>query len=145
MKGISGFLESDFLVSHNKVCPRNGADTDESNLPEKLSCMMQHKPMMGTLLLQAVRGGGPPGGVERELNSTLCSMESENSTIAITTPVSPSSPYAASRYSADTTGYLSVLYFNARSIFPKHDEQRALIEIHTPELICIVETWLCDI
>ena len=37
-----------------------------------------------------------------------------------------------------------MLYFNARSIIPKLDELRALIEIHTPELICIVETWLCD-
>ena len=82
-------------------------------------------------------GGSPPGGGERELNSILYSMESENSTVAITTSVSPSSSYVASSYSTGTTesGYLSVLYFNARSIISKLDEVRSLTEMHTPELV----------
>ena len=73
-------------------------------------------------------------------------MEGESSTVSMTTSVSPNSSCAISRYSTASTesAYLSVLYFNARSIIPKLDELRALIEIHTPELICIVETWLCD-
>ena len=71
-------------------------------------------------------------------------MEGENCTVAITTSLSPKSSYAASSYSAGTTGYLSVLYFNARSIIPKLDELHALIGKHTPELICIIETWLHD-
>ena len=64
-------------------------------------------------------------------------MESENSTVAITTSVSPSSSYVASSYSTGTTesGYLSVLYFNARSIISKLDEVRSLTEMHTPELV----------
>ena len=37
-----------------------------------------------------------------------------------------------------------MLYFNARSIIPKLDELHALIGKHTPELICIIETWLHD-
>ena len=36
-------------------------------------------------------------------------------------------------------GELSILYFNARSLLPKIDELRALVQ---PYVICIVETWL---
>lgn len=39
-------------------------------------------------------------------------------------------------------GRLSVLYFNARSIFPKIEELRALCLTHHPDLVCIVESWL---
>ena len=38
--------------------------------------------------------------------------------------------------------FLSVLYFNARSLLPKIDELRALTLVYKPHLICIVETWL---
>lgn len=59
-------------------------------------------------------------------------MEGESSTVTMTTSVSPNSSCAISRYSTASTesAYLSVLYFNARSIIPKLDELRALIEIH---------------
>jgi len=37
----------------------------------------------------------------------------------------------------------SLLYYNARSLFPKMDCLHALMSIHKPDAICIVETWLC--
>lgn len=37
---------------------------------------------------------------------------------------------------------LSILYCNARSIISKFDELCALIEVHSPGIVCIVETWL---
>ena len=37
---------------------------------------------------------------------------------------------------------LSILYYNARSILPKHDELRLIVEVNNPDIICIVETWL---
>ena len=45
---------------------------------------------------------------------------------------------------ATESAYMPILYYNARSIIPKFDELCALVEIHSPKLICIVETWLCD-
>ena len=36
----------------------------------------------------------------------------------------------------------SILYFNARSLFPKLDELRVLCLTHQHHIICIVETWL---
>ena len=38
--------------------------------------------------------------------------------------------------------FLKILYFNAKSILPKLDELVSLIDAHTPDLICIVESWL---
>ena len=71
-------------------------------------------------------------------------MEGECTTIAITTFVSPNvcNPfYAASSCSAAILSLAIYLCFALMqgALF----ELRALIEIHTPELICIVETWLC--
>ena len=37
---------------------------------------------------------------------------------------------------------LSILYYNARSILPKHDELRLVVEVNNPDIICIVESWL---
>jgi len=37
---------------------------------------------------------------------------------------------------------LSVLYFNCRSVLPKHDELVALCLSNRPDVICLVETWL---
>ena len=37
---------------------------------------------------------------------------------------------------------LKILYYNARSILPKHDELRLVVEVHNPDIVCIVETWL---
>jgi len=36
----------------------------------------------------------------------------------------------------------NVLYYNARSLIPKMDELRAIVESQRPSVICIVETWL---
>jgi len=36
----------------------------------------------------------------------------------------------------------SVLYFNCRSVLPKHDELVALCLTKTPDIACLVETWL---
>ena len=38
---------------------------------------------------------------------------------------------------------LSIMYFNARSLFPKFDELSLLVESHNPDIISIVEPWLC--
>jgi len=40
------------------------------------------------------------------------------------------------------SSHLSILYCNARSIISKFDELCALIEVHSPRIVCIVETWL---
>ena len=37
---------------------------------------------------------------------------------------------------------LSILYFNARSIYPKIDELRSIVVYSSPCVICIVESWL---
>ena len=37
---------------------------------------------------------------------------------------------------------LSILYYNARSILPKHDELRLAVEVNNPDIVCIVESWL---
>ena len=39
---------------------------------------------------------------------------------------------------------LEIIYFNARSILPKHDELRLLCADSSPRVVCIVETWLDD-
>ena len=36
----------------------------------------------------------------------------------------------------------SILYFNSRSLLPKLDELRLLCNLHHPDCICVVETWL---
>ena len=36
------------------------------------------------------------------------------------------------------------MYFNARSVLPKIDFLRVLCAIHSPDCVCIVESWLSD-
>ena len=38
---------------------------------------------------------------------------------------------------------MSVIYFNTRSIIPKFDELCLLVEAQNPDIISIVESWLC--
>ena len=38
----------------------------------------------------------------------------------------------------------NVLYYNAKSLIPKMDELRAIVESQRPSVICIVETWLSN-
>ena len=37
---------------------------------------------------------------------------------------------------------LRVLYYNARSLLPKFDELLLSVNLHAPDIICIVESWL---
>ena len=36
------------------------------------------------------------------------------------------------------------MYFNCRSILPKLDKLAALCSANNPDIVCLVETWLCD-
>ena len=45
--------------------------------------------------------------------------------------------------SRDNNGTLSILYSNPRSLVPKLDELSAVIEAHNPDIVSIVESWLC--
>ena len=45
-------------------------------------------------------------------------------------------------YNACNGNNLSILYFNARSIVPRLDELKAIVESEQPLVVCIVETWL---
>ena len=38
--------------------------------------------------------------------------------------------------------FLTILYFNARSLLPKLDYLTLSISIYHPHVICVVETWL---
>ena len=38
----------------------------------------------------------------------------------------------------------SIMYFNSRSMLPKFDEPVALYSSYKPDIICLVETWLCE-
>lgn len=39
---------------------------------------------------------------------------------------------------------LTIVYYNARSLLPKMDELATIADAHSPDLICIVESWLSD-
>ena len=34
------------------------------------------------------------------------------------------------------------MYFNVRSLLPKIDNLRILCSVHSPDIICVVESWL---
>ena len=38
---------------------------------------------------------------------------------------------------------LSILYYNARSVLPKLDELKAVYCTCAPDIVCIVESWVC--
>ena len=42
------------------------------------------------------------------------------------------------------SGNLSIFYYNARSILPKLDNLAATCQVFTPDIVCIVESWLCS-
>ena len=42
------------------------------------------------------------------------------------------------------TSTLTILYYNARSLLPKHSELQLIAEAYSPSVICITETWLGD-
>ena len=37
---------------------------------------------------------------------------------------------------------LNILYFNVRSLIPKIDNLRILCSLYSPDVICVVESWL---
>ena len=39
---------------------------------------------------------------------------------------------------------LDILYYNARSLLPKLDDIRVLSAAESPDIICVVETWLSN-
>ena len=39
---------------------------------------------------------------------------------------------------------INLLYFNVRSLLPKIDNLRAICTLYSPDIVCIVETWLDD-
>ena len=39
---------------------------------------------------------------------------------------------------------MRILYFNARSLYPKEDELRALCDMEKPDIVSITETWLYE-
>ncbi len=43
-----------------------------------------------------------------------------------------------------TSKCFSVIYFNCRSLLPKIDELRANCATYCPDVVCLVETWLCS-
>ena len=43
----------------------------------------------------------------------------------------------------DNRSNLSLIYFNARSLVPKFDELCLIVTAHNPDIIAIVESWLC--
>ena len=69
-------------------------------------------------------------------------MEGVNSrTISAVNHIEPITPSV--HVSTSNEGNLSVLYFNARSLVPKFDELCLIVEAHNPDIISIVESWLC--
>ena len=36
----------------------------------------------------------------------------------------------------------NIIYYNARSLLPKMDELAAIVDAQSPEMTCVVETWL---
>jgi len=76
------------------------------------------------------------GGVSPEdINPTQVVLEGSDSGAHITSVGKSASHSQSSPF--------SLLYYNARSLFPKMDCLHALVSIHKPDAICIVETWLC--
>jgi len=70
-----------------------------------------------------------------DINPTQVSLEGSDSRAHITSVGKSASHSQSSPF--------SLLYYNARSLFPKMDCLHALVSIHKPDAICIVETWLC--
>lgn len=52
-------------------------------------------------------------------------------------------PINSSQCTVISSNNISIMYYNARSLIPKHDELCVIVEAHNPDMICIVETWLC--
>ncbi len=37
----------------------------------------------------------------------------------------------------------NIIYYNCRSLLPKFDELLAVCQSFSPDVVCLVETWLC--
>ena len=42
------------------------------------------------------------------------------------------------------SSYLCIVHYNARSLYPKFDELRAICDMEKPNVVCITKTWFCD-
>ena len=51
-------------------------------------------------------------------------------------------PHITSQSRLPSNNSMSILYFNARSVVPKHDELCTVVKVNNPDIVCIVETWL---
>lgn len=47
-------------------------------------------------------------------------------------------------YATHHNDLLSVLYYNARSLFPKFDELLLTVNTRKPDIVCVTESWLND-
>jgi len=45
---------------------------------------------------------------------------------------------------APKSSKFTVVYYNPRSLIPKMDELRIIVESQRPSVICVVETWLSE-
>ena len=69
---------------------------------------------------------------------------SNNSASADMTPLFFKGLTALQGHSADIcSSQLNILYFNARSLLPKLDELRLICTFKNPDIVCVVESWLC--
>jgi len=49
-------------------------------------------------------------------------------------------PRALPKYFINTN--VTILYYNARSLYPKLDQLKVKCLVHNPHVVCITETWL---
>ena len=68
------------------------------------------------------------------MNDSVC-VEGANS--------HPPPSLAAVGTRTDNRNNLSLIYFNARTLVPKFDELCLIVSAHNPDIIAIVESWLC--
>ena len=68
--------------------------------------------------------------------SSSTSSNSQNIGYHSLPSISPDSSSSSSSHN------LNVFYFNARSLLPKLDDLKLLCSAHSPDIICIVESWV---
>ena len=77
-------------------------------------------------------------------STSLSNSQSSNLTSTTSTSTyapAPSIPLPTSTSFASSKS-LKIFFFNSRSLLPYLDELSALCTLHTPDVVCVVETWL---
>ena len=82
----------------------------------------------------------PPSSNSPPPQPTSASPPPSPSSCSPTQVTSPPSQFTLTTPCSSTQ--LSIFYFNARSLFPKLDELKLLCVTHSPDIVCITETWL---